>query len=241
MATRTLAVTTSVWPRDLVQAATAALAAGDVALPVRVLRYLASIQFEDGCMPQNCWVDGRPHWRGIQLDEVAFPIMLAWHLYDKGLLGGFDPFPMIKAGAGYIIKWGPSSPQERWEEDAGISPSTLATLICRTGLRGELAAVRHDKKTAKLCLNMADYWAANVERWTYTTTGSILENHHEYYVRISSSTREQIPASRTRIRAIVQIKNLPGGAIRYPVTKLSEAAFWDWSGMAYAAPATSMY
>ncbi len=80
----------------------------DVDLAVRVLRYLASIQFDDGGMPQNCWVDGRPHWRGIQLDEVAFPIMLAWHLYNKGLLGGFDPFPMVKAGAAYIIKWVPA-------------------------------------------------------------------------------------------------------------------------------------
>ena len=135
-----------VWPRDLVQAATAALAAGDADLAVRVLRYLASIQSDDGGMPQNCWVDGRPHWRGIQLDEVAFPIMLAWHLYNKGLLGGFDPFPMVKAGAAYIIKWGPSSPQERWEEDAGISPSTLATLISALVCSAEHRGRRGDEK-----------------------------------------------------------------------------------------------
>jgi glucoamylase len=214
-----------VWPRDLVQAATAALAAGDAALAVRVLRYLASIQFDDGCMPQNCWVDGRPHWRGIQLDEVAFPIMLAWHLYNKGLLGGFDPFPMVKAGAAYIIKWGPSSPQERWEEDAGISPSTLATLISALVCSAELAAERHEEKTARLCLNTADYWAANIERWTYTTTGSILENHHEYYVRISSIDKGTNSGVQNPNNGFVQIKNLPGGAITYPVHEIIGGGF----------------
>lgn len=214
-----------VWPRDLVQAATAALAAGDAALAVRVLRYLASIQFDDGCMPQNCWVDGRPHWRGIQLDEVAFPIMLAWHLYDKGLLGGFDPFPMVKAGAGYIIKWGPSSPQERWEEDAGISPSTLATLISALVCAADIATMRGDKKMAKLCLNVADYWAVNVERWTYTTNGSILKSHPEYYVRISSVDKRTNSGIQDPNKGYVQIKNLSGGAERYPVNEIIGGGF----------------
>lgn len=214
-----------VWPRDLVQAATAALAAGDVDLAVRVVRYLASIQSDDGGMPQNCWVDGRPHWRGIQLDEVAFPIMLAWHLHNKGLLGGFDPFPMVKAGAAYIIKWGPGSPQERWEEDAGIAPSSLATLISALVCAAGIAAKRGDGQIEKLCLETADYWTSNVERWTYATRGPLLQDNPEYYVRISSIDKKENSGIPDPDNSYVQIKNLPGGAQRYPAHEIIGGGF----------------
>ncbi|MEP6604801.1 MAG: glycoside hydrolase family 15 protein [Nitrosospira sp.] len=212
-----------VWPRDLVQAATAALAAGDVDLAVRVLRYLASIQSDDGGMPQNCWVDGRPHWRGIQLDEVAFPIMLAWHLHHKGLLGGFDPWHMVKAGAAYIIKKGPSSPQERWEEDAGISPSSLSTLIAALVCTADIATKRGDGQISKLCLDTADYWATNIERWTYTKCGSLLKDNPEHYVRISSIDKES--GIRDPDKGYVLIKNLPDGAKRYPAREIIGGGF----------------
>ena len=70
-----------VWTRDLVQAATALLAAGDLATPLRVLVYLAVSQRADGGVFQNFWIDGRPYWSGVQLDEVAFPLVLAWRLH----------------------------------------------------------------------------------------------------------------------------------------------------------------
>jgi glucoamylase len=214
-----------VWPRDLVQAATAALSAGDVDLAVRVIRYLASIQTDDGGMPQNCWVDGHPHWRGIQLDEVAFPIMLAWHLHHKGLLGGFDPWPMVKAGAAYIIKKGPSSPQERWEEDAGISPSSLATLITALVCTADIATKRGDGQIAKLCLDIADYWATNIERWTYTTCGTLLKDNPEYYVRISSTDKKTKSGIQDPDNGYVQIKNLPDGTKRYPAREIIGGGF----------------
>ena len=57
------------------------LAAGDAATPMRALIYLACAQHADGGFPQNFWIDGKPYWKGIQLDEVAFPIMLAWRMH----------------------------------------------------------------------------------------------------------------------------------------------------------------
>jgi glucoamylase len=217
-----------VWPRDLVQAATAALAAGDIDLAVRVLRYLASIQSADGGMPQNCWVSGEAHWHGVQLDETAFPIMLAWHLYDKGLLGGFDPLPMIKTGAGYIIRRGPSSPQERWEEDAGISPSTLAAMISALVCAADIAAKRGDQPTAELCLKTADYWATNIERWTYTRYGPLLESCPEYYVRISSIDKETESGIHDPDKGYVEINNLPNGTRRrYPASEIVGGGFLE--------------
>ncbi len=64
----------------MVNSATAMLAAGDHATPLRALIYLQVSQQENGGFSQNFWIDGEPYWRGIQLDEVAFPIILAWRL-----------------------------------------------------------------------------------------------------------------------------------------------------------------
>lgn len=216
-----------VWPRDLCHSAMAALACGDTDLPLRVLRYLASIQFEDGGMPQNCWVDGRPFWSGIQLDEVAFPVMLAWRLYSMNLLADFDPYPMVKKCASYLIKRGPASPQERWEEDAGISPSTLATEISALVCASEIAAARRDEPTASLCLKTADYWATNIERWTYTTRGTILDGHDEYYVRLESLDPDTLESDRDPNTGVIHINNIPSEESGHPVFDIIDGGFLE--------------
>lgn len=72
-----------VWTRDMVSSVTGLVAAGETDTAVRALIYLASSQQEDGGFAQNFWVDGEPYWQGIQLDEVAFPILLAWLLQQE--------------------------------------------------------------------------------------------------------------------------------------------------------------
>jgi glucoamylase len=215
-----------VWPRDLCQSASAALACGIKGLPLRVLRYLAGIQFPDGGMPQNCWVDGRPFWTGIQLDEVAFPIMLAWRLWAQDLLDGFDPYPMVRAAASYIIRRGPASPQERWEEDAGISPSTLAAEIAALVCAAEIASGRGDEKCARLCLKTADYWASNIERWTYTTRGS-LGGYSEYYVRLDSLDPETLETDDDPNTGVIFINNLPAAESGFPVYDIIDGGFLE--------------
>src|SRR5258707_912647 len=78
-----------VWTRDMVQSATALLACNRVDTARRALVYLACTQQPDGSFAQNFWIDGTPYWTGIQLDEVAFPIMLAWRLWKHGDLEKF--------------------------------------------------------------------------------------------------------------------------------------------------------
>lgn len=123
-----------VWTRDMVNSATGLLAAGNTETPLRALIYLAASQQPDGGFPQNFWINGEPYWRGIQLDEVAFPILLAWRLRRDEGLREFDPYPMVLRAASYLIRHGPATQQERWEEAGGYSPSTLASniaaLIC---------------------------------------------------------------------------------------------------------------
>ena len=65
-----------VWPRDLVETAGALIAGGAVLDGLRVLRYLEATQEADGHWAQNMWLDGKPYWNGLQMDETAFPILL---------------------------------------------------------------------------------------------------------------------------------------------------------------------
>ena len=118
-----------IWTRDMVQSAMGLLAAGNTETPLRALIYLATCQSEDGGFAQNFWVEGDAFWTGSQLDEVAFPILLAHRLWRANGLRSFDPRPMVKKAAGYLLREGPATRQERWEEAGGYSPSTLAVMI----------------------------------------------------------------------------------------------------------------
>ena len=91
-----------VWTRDLVKSASALLASGQTATPLRSLVWLACMQRPDGSMPQNSWVDGNAYWQGKQLDEVAAPILLAWRLQRANALGLFDPWTLVMRAASHL-------------------------------------------------------------------------------------------------------------------------------------------
>src|SRR5258708_2918936 len=147
-----------VWTRDLVQSATALLATGQTSTPVRALIWLAALQRPDGSFPQNSWIDGSTYWSGQQLDEVAAPILLAWRLHQQDArLGLFDPNVLIKRAAAYLILQGPVTGQERWEENAGYSPSTLATVIAGLVSAAESGKQRGEDKLAEFILVYADW------------------------------------------------------------------------------------
>ncbi len=131
-----------VWPRDLVETAGALLAAGAVTDAIRVLRYLEATQEAEGNWAQNLWLDGRPYWGGIQMDETAFPILLIDLLRREApeALGKLDRWwPMVRNAVSFIIRNGPVTQQDRWEEDAGYSPFTLAAEISALLAGAEIA------------------------------------------------------------------------------------------------------
>lgn len=171
-----------VWSRDLYQVATAQLAAGDVAAANRSLDYLFDVQQKpDGSFPQNSYLDGTPYWTSVQLDEVAFPIVLAWQLGRDSA----DDWEHVKAAADYIVANGPATPQERWEEEGGYSPSTIAAEIAGLVAAAEIARASGDDASAALYLGVADSWRAQVVDWTFTTTGPHGDGH--YFVRIDAN------------------------------------------------------
>jgi glucoamylase len=130
-----------VWTRDMVQSAMGLLAAGDVDAPARVLVYLAARQEEDGSFPQNFWVDGEAFRKGEQLDEVAFPVLLAWRLHREKPAVRFDAHTLVRRAVNFLLISGPVTGEERWEEASGYSPSTLAVIIsafiCAAGFERE--------------------------------------------------------------------------------------------------------
>lgn len=181
-----------VWPRDLAQSATALLASGQTGTPLRALIWLAAIQRADGKFPQNSWIDGNAYWHGVQLDEVASPILLAWRLHSEGVtLGRFNPCVMILRAAAYLIRQGPVTAQERWEENAGYSPSTLATVIASLVCAAEFAKQRRETDAADFMLQYADWLAGHVEEWTVTTAGELVEGVPRHYIRINPTDPEK--------------------------------------------------
>ena len=173
-----------VWTRDMVQSATAMLACGRTDTALRALVYLACTQRPDGSFAQNFWIDGTPYWSGIQLDEVAFPIMLAWRLGKLGGLGNFSVFPFVARAATFLVRNAPVTQQERWEENAGYSPSTLAAvisaLICAADICREHGAEEH----GAFFESYADWIEANLDDWTTTREGVLHPDVKYHYVRI---------------------------------------------------------
>ncbi|MEP6901340.1 MAG: glycoside hydrolase family 15 protein [Actinomycetota bacterium] len=172
-----------VWSRDLYQVATAEMALGDKAAAIRALEYLFKYQQrEDGAFPQISWLDGRTVGDSIQLDEISYPLILA---YQLGKIDKITYEKNIKKSADYIARNGPRSQQERWEEEAGFSPSTIAAEIAGLVCAAEIAKLNGDEKSAKLWLETADNWQSNIENWTATRTGKYGDGN--YYLRLSQN------------------------------------------------------
>jgi glucoamylase len=217
-----------VWTRDMVNSVTALLAAGDTATPLRALIFLAVSQHEDGGFAQNFWVTGEAYWTGIQLDEVAFPIMLAWRLFMEKGLGEFDPDTLVRKGAAYLIRNGPVTQQERWEEASGYSPSTLASNIAALICAALLFRERGDEASAVFTEEYADFLESHIEDWTVTNEGSLHPGIKRYYIRIlPEQVGDANPAENTESRTL-QIKNIPyGQQCGFPAKDVVDGGFLE--------------
>ena len=200
-----------VWTRDLVHSATALLATGQIGTPLRALIWLAAIQRPDGSFPQNSWIDGTAYWSGLQLDQVAFPILLAWRLHKQDALDLFSPRAMILRAAARLIAQGPVTAQDRWEENAGYSPSTLAVVIAALVCTAEWAKEFGKTEVADFILAYADWLAAHVEEWTVTTKGELIEGLPRHYIRINPADPVAPDPHADPNKTIIQLAN--GGGI----------------------------
>jgi len=200
-----------VWPRDLVETAGGFLAAGAIEDAMRVLRYLEVTQEADGRWAQNLWLDGRPYWGGLQMDEAALPILLVDLLCRKAPEAMEEPsrwWPMVRKAAGFLARNGPVTQQDRWEEDAGYSPFTLAVEVAALLAAAEIADEVAQSAAAMYLRDTADAWNDNIERWTYAI-GSDLARQigvEGYYVRIAPPETD---CAASPLQGFVPIKNRP--------------------------------
>ncbi|MDG6995081.1 MAG: glucan 1,4-alpha-glucosidase [Nitrososphaerota archaeon] len=217
-----------VWTRDMINSATALLAARDIETPLRALIYLATIQQEDGGFPQNSWINGKRYWGGIQLDEVAFPIILAWKMHEEKALSDFDPYVMVLRAARYLVVNGPATQQERWEEASGYSPSTLASNIAALICAACFARDRGDVVTAQFLEEYADFLECHIERWTCTTRGTLVPGISKHYIRILPVSVNDPQPDENPDTAVISLANQPPRTQNsFPAKDIVDAGFLE--------------
>ena len=217
-----------VWTRDMVNSATAMLAAGDRITPLRALIYLNVSQQENGGFPQNFWINGEAYWSGVQLDETAFPILLAWRLKQENALQQFDPYPMVLRAAAYLVQHGPLTPQERWEEASGYSPSTLASNIAALICAACFAREREDEATAGYLEEYADFLECHIEDWTVTTEGTLVPQVTRHYIRIHPESTDNPTPDEDPNEGTLAIANCPPGRQSvFPAKEIVDAGFLE--------------
>jgi len=206
----------AVWPRDFYQVAMALLALGDTKTPLVAFEYLEKVQVTShtpgnkgatGWFLQKTRVDGTLEWYGVQLDQTAMPIMLGWKLWRAGVLSDNEIknwyFNMLKPAAEFLANGGkvdlngnretitpPKTQQERWEEQFGYSPSTTAALITGLITAADIAAkAANDPDAAAWYQTKADNFAANIENYMFTTSGTHVtgDNNGRYFIRITQN------------------------------------------------------
>ncbi|WP_137387670.1 glucan 1,4-alpha-glucosidase [Rhodoligotrophos defluvii] len=207
-----------VWPRDLVETAGGFLAAGAVNEAMAVLRYLNAVQEADGHWSQNMWLDGEPYWHGVQMDECAFPILLMDMLRREGHLSEDEVerlTPMVQKATGYLVRNGPVTGQDRWEEDAGYSPFTLAVEIAGLLAAADILEMAGHMRDAQYARDTADVWNDQIERWTFATDTPICEKLglSGYYVRIAPPDTCEAASP---LQGYVPIKNRPPESTNQP-------------------------
>ena len=198
-----------VWPRDAYESGSALLALGSPAEARRALDFFAVTQEADGHWPQNMWLDGTKFGKSIQLDEVAAPLLLFDLGRRIGRLAAIDRerlWPMIRGAAAYIAANGPSTLQDRWEEEGGLTPYTLATTIAALLIAAEAAEESREAKLAEEFRKTADTWNASIERWLYVEGTELARavGVRGYYVRLVPPPRSdgKVPVAEERIKIV---------------------------------------
>jgi glucoamylase len=174
-----------VFSRDLYETFTGLLLDGDLTTARDTVRFLFERQqLPDGSMPRNSLVNGKPapDTFGTQLDEVTYPILMALQagITDKAFYQAH-----IKRAADFAISHGPSFGAERWEEQSGFSPSTIAAEVAGLVAAATIADQAGDQASARVYRGVADDFQRSVKRWTVTTNGP--KSPQPYFIRLSKT------------------------------------------------------
>jgi glucan 1,4-alpha-glucosidase len=174
-----------VFARDLYEVWTGLVADGDLHTARDAVLFLFDRQqLSDGSMPRNSLLNGKlaPDSFGTQLDETSYPILMADQL---GMTDANLYADHVKPAANFIASHGPAFGVERWEEQSGFSPSTIAAEIAGLIAAADLADANGDHLSAAVWRGVADDWQRSVKEWTVTTNGPLAA--HPYFIRLSKT------------------------------------------------------
>ena len=174
-----------IFARDLYEAWTGLMADGDLATARNAVNFLFLRQQQaDGSMPRNSLLNGKtaPDSFGTQLDEAAYPILMADQM---GMFSSSLYKNHVKPAALFLVSHGPASGVERWEEQSGYSPSTIAAEIAGLVAAADIAKHNGDTTSAALFLGVADDYQRSIKGWTVTTNGPLSPN--PYFIRLSKT------------------------------------------------------
>lgn len=177
-----------VWARDSYEIATALIADGDRAAAVRALEYFFHHQQKaNGSFPANSTLAGKPVFSALELDEVADPILLD---YQLGRSDAAD-WSHVRRAANFLVSYrsgghrAPWSPEERWENQSGYSPATIAAEVAGLVCAAHIASANGRGALARRYLSVADHWQRQIESWTVTTNGPY--SPRPYFLRLSKN------------------------------------------------------
>ncbi len=215
-----------VWPRDLYHKATAFLSVGDYATAIDVARWYKKVQLKDfrqGSWAQNMLSDGTPSWNAFQIDQTGFPIVLVYRLVDLKQVPYSEFRDMVLAAANFILYSGPSTDQDRWEENGGLSPNSLAVAVQGLLAAAKLETSFGDANLARLYRERAHHWLVNIKNWTLVRNGVYGQN---YFPRLEIGRNGMWrPDSNDEIF----IQNKPDGTKnRYREDEVLDGGFLEW-------------
>jgi glucoamylase len=174
-----------VFARDLYEEWTGLFVDGDTQTASDAVHFLFyRQQLPDGSMPRNSLTNGllAPDSFGTQLDECSYPIIMA---NQMGMTDADLYINHVTPAAYFIASHGPAFGAERWEEQEGYSPSTVAAEIAGLIAAADIADANHDPVNAVIWRGVADQWQRSVEGWTVTTNGALAS--HPYFIRLSKT------------------------------------------------------
>ncbi len=205
-----------IFERDFYETFTGFLTDGDLATAQAQTRFIFDkVQLPDGSFPRDALLNGAPASDNYVLepDEQAFPLIMAWQSglgHDRSLYTDH-----VVPAADFLVAHGPVYGDERWEDQAGYSPSNIATEIAGLVSAAAMAQANGDTARAQLYRATADDWRRHVEAWTVTSTGPYSSD--PYFLRLSKNGDPNAPT----------VYNLGNGSVDADQRSVVDAGFLE--------------
>jgi glucoamylase len=147
--------------RDLCESGTALLALGALEEARDILRYLIATQSPDGHWPASQWLGGKPAGSASRVADMAYPVLLAAALSERGALESTEAETMAARAVGYILGQLPGSVavgrHRAVRTDAHTLGAGIAALVTGARFLGQ--------RERAFALTVADFWNASLECW----------------------------------------------------------------------------